>query len=304
VPQWKDLEQLVTRIEEVLAPEGAEVKHNDSVPDRITHQPRQIDGTIRFKVGSVPILVTIECRDWVRIEDTTWIEQIAAKRDDVGAAKTIAVSSTGFSNPAIQKAKFYGIEIRTVAEITDDQIRGWLKDVKLRFLCRYYTAGELEIALHDEDSELEIDPWAIEQVMKAGCLDARIFERRGMDPLCLRSFVVEREKRGRSICVGIPADGQEYCKNLRETFAPNALFVRTNKGVRDIAAIGYAVRVRCEFTFLEPDKVAAYADPDKGIAHIVEWPLISGGAYLGRISAIRDQESGQTSIRFIHPSSR
>jgi hypothetical protein len=73
----EDFEKLVTRVEAVLAPDGAEVKHDQYLKDAITGEERQVDGTIRYKIGTLPILITIESRDRTSTQDVTWIEQLA-----------------------------------------------------------------------------------------------------------------------------------------------------------------------------------------------------------------------------------
>ena len=88
----RDLEQLVAHLETFLGPQGAEIQSPDYLPDRVTGERREVDISIRLHVGSAPVLVIAECRDRSRVEDVTWIEQLASKRDDVGAAKAIAVS--------------------------------------------------------------------------------------------------------------------------------------------------------------------------------------------------------------------
>ena len=97
---WREFERLVARIERDLAPRGAVVRSPDRVPDLVTGSLREVDASIRFTVGSAPILITIECRRRAAVQDDTWIEQLAAKKEKVGAAKTIAVSASGFSEPA------------------------------------------------------------------------------------------------------------------------------------------------------------------------------------------------------------
>jgi hypothetical protein len=88
---------LASNIEATLAPSGARVKSPDRIRDKIAGQYREVDASIRYKVGSVDLLITVECRDRSRLEDVTWIEQIATKQAHIGAARTIAVSSKGFS---------------------------------------------------------------------------------------------------------------------------------------------------------------------------------------------------------------
>jgi hypothetical protein len=93
-----EFERLVSRIEQAVCPQGVIVKSPEWIIDNVTGRKRQIDATIRFKVGTASILIVIECRkrDDV-VEDVTWIEQLATKSKDVGAAKTIAVSDCGFT---------------------------------------------------------------------------------------------------------------------------------------------------------------------------------------------------------------
>src|SRR5690242_12398236 len=116
-PRWRDFEKLVTLIEKTLGPDGPTVKSPDRIRDLHTGNLREVDASIRHKVGSASILVTIECRFRGRSQDDTWIEQLAKKREKIGAAKTIAVSSTGFSSSAVKTAALSGIETRTMATI-------------------------------------------------------------------------------------------------------------------------------------------------------------------------------------------
>ncbi len=114
----KDLERLVARLERLLAPTDAVSTSPDYLPDKITDGKREVDVSIKSRIGSSPILMTLECRERARAEDVTWIEQLAAKRNSVGVDKAVAVSSFSFSEPAITKATFHGIEIRRLEDIT------------------------------------------------------------------------------------------------------------------------------------------------------------------------------------------
>jgi hypothetical protein len=73
---WREFEKLVARVEQAMAPSGAEVKSPDRIPDKVTGQLREVDASIRYKVGTCPVLITIECRDRRSIEDAQWIEQL------------------------------------------------------------------------------------------------------------------------------------------------------------------------------------------------------------------------------------
>lgn len=104
----KNFENLVAKIEKASA-RSAEVKQNDYLLDFTTGKKREVDITIRSKVAEYPILIIVECRDHKKPVGSGYIEEIRTKRDCVKADKAVIVSSSGFSEPAIQKAKNFGI---------------------------------------------------------------------------------------------------------------------------------------------------------------------------------------------------
>ena len=67
----REFEQLAARIESSLTPTGARVRSPDHMPDTVTGQDREVDASIRYTLGSVDVLITIECRDRTRTEDVT-----------------------------------------------------------------------------------------------------------------------------------------------------------------------------------------------------------------------------------------
>src|SRR6266545_2767608 len=107
------------------------VKSPDRLQDLLTGEMREVDVSIRSQVGSVEVLVTVECRDRAKTEDVTWIEQLATKQKHVGATHTVAVSSTGFSEPALTAARIHGISTRTIEDITDTEIQAWAEKLEI-----------------------------------------------------------------------------------------------------------------------------------------------------------------------------
>jgi len=124
-PPWREFERLVAMIEESAAPRGAVVTSPDRIRDLTTNEMREVDASIRFSAGSVDILITIECQKRSRKADDTWIEQLATKRQKLGAAKTIAVSAKGFTRAAHLTARQHGIELRTLSEIRPQDVADW-----------------------------------------------------------------------------------------------------------------------------------------------------------------------------------
>jgi len=115
----------VARIERAASSRGVAVRSPDRIRDLTTGRLREVDASVRQKIGTTEILVTVECRKRGRKGDDTWIEQLATKREKIGAAKTIAVSAAGFTSSAVESAKHLGIELRTLSEVNARDIEGW-----------------------------------------------------------------------------------------------------------------------------------------------------------------------------------
>lgn len=78
-PEWLQFQDLVASIEKHLAGKDARVVSPDRVADRRTGQSRDVDATVRLKVGDKDILIAIEYRDRTAVPDVTWIEQLIGK---------------------------------------------------------------------------------------------------------------------------------------------------------------------------------------------------------------------------------
>jgi hypothetical protein len=59
---WKQFEQLVARIESDASKEGLTVVSPDRIRCKITGRKREVDASIRGKIGTADVLITIECR--------------------------------------------------------------------------------------------------------------------------------------------------------------------------------------------------------------------------------------------------
>lgn len=123
----KQLEQIVKQIEKLLLPNNFQVKSNERVFNEEGVHIAEFDIEIEGRLGSTDIKWLIECRD--RPSDGpapgSWIEQLVGRRDRFGFNKVTAVSTTSFSDGAIQYADKSGIELRTVKEIAFDEISDW-----------------------------------------------------------------------------------------------------------------------------------------------------------------------------------
>ena len=115
---WKQFENFIGKIEEMLAEKGATVKTNDSIKDRYGN-PRQVDASVRVKTGTTELLIIFECRKRKKMSDVTWVEQVVTKRDNLRANLAVIVSSKPISSTAKVMAKDKGIQTRDLTPIAD-----------------------------------------------------------------------------------------------------------------------------------------------------------------------------------------
>jgi len=106
-------EELVANIHRKILekhPES-ELQHNVHVdgPDG----PRQVDILVTSKIGLYNVTTIIECKDYKRAITIATIDEFHSKLIDLKANLGILVSSKGFSQKAINKAKRYNITLCT-----------------------------------------------------------------------------------------------------------------------------------------------------------------------------------------------
>ena len=165
--------------EKTLGPQGIKVKSPDYIRGRISKSLREIDISLRSHTGSSEILVIIECRDRKGTEDVTWIEQLPSKREDVGAHKAVAVSSTGFSSGAINMAKVKDIELRTLEEVNPNEILLWFGFKELTVLNYHINFKHVSIKLSVPKSvSVEVSPEVHSSVSAVFDINAPIFVRK------------------------------------------------------------------------------------------------------------------------------
>lgn len=159
---YREFEKLVSRIEGALVPRGAQIKSPDKLVDKFTGELREVDVSIRHKVGSVELLVTVECRDRIKIQDVTWIEQLATKQKQIGADHTIAVSSAGFSEPALAAARMHGISARIVDDITDNEIPEWVEGLEVEEVETQCLVGPLVLTYFENTQDPMLDALSLQ----------------------------------------------------------------------------------------------------------------------------------------------
>lgn len=315
--QWREFERLIALIEHRLAPKGAIVRSPDRVADKTTGQPREVDASIRYRVGSVPILITIECRDRVSLEDVTWIEQLIAKRESIGASATIAVSSRGFSRPATDKAKAHAIETRVLKEVSDDAIRDWAEHLQLVVVQGKFNVVSTHVRLKSVAGHRDPHPHpdTVKELAK-GAVDY-CFIRRANDDALISIGHLLKDSRGHApvafvqgpITVTIPADtsvliplktsypslfddvtpdGTPIAKTYVWEFAPGEASLMTAHGPAELEAITVQFAVAKYVRPVNVGRLLSYETENNRIAEVEQRELRMGAGVL-QITQLRDK---------------
>ncbi|MHB8172431.1 MAG: restriction endonuclease [Thermincolia bacterium] len=121
VPKWKRFELLVKRIQEQLAP-NATITHDDKVMGKKSGILRQIDISVRTKVGQYEIFVAVDCKDYNKPVDVKDVEMFAGLVDDVQANKGALISYKGFTEAARKIADHKGIDLY---KLVDAESKDW-----------------------------------------------------------------------------------------------------------------------------------------------------------------------------------
>jgi hypothetical protein len=120
-----DFQRLIYLVRLNLA-SGAQVTESKLMRDRLTKRLREVDVVIKGRVGSQPVVVSIECRDHKRVADVAWIDAMKAKHDRLDTHALLLASSKGFTKEARNVAQKYGIELFTLETQETSDIAGML----------------------------------------------------------------------------------------------------------------------------------------------------------------------------------
>lgn len=122
-----DFEQQIARILRALNDKDVDVIWNDKFPDPDNlSQLRQVDISIRNQQR----LTIVECRLHQRKQDVKWIEELYGRKISLAAESIIGVSSSGFTSGAIEKARRLGVFLRSLSELTNEEIAAWGSQTK------------------------------------------------------------------------------------------------------------------------------------------------------------------------------
>lgn len=256
----RDLEKIISLLEGALQQSGIQLKSPDFLPDKDTGEPREVDISLRGRIGSSDILAIIECRDRDATQDVTWIEQLICKRSSVNADKVLAVSSSKFSEPARIKAEKNNIELRILDEIDPAEVQDWF--VKFPFLLIHRL--KMDILRADFNPQ---NPDGNEINANALIFKRKIDNKSVSINDILQSIPIERMHQY------VPLDGSKIRHNLTLNY-PNEqdrFQVSTKSGYVDIESIQIDAIFWIKEEKVPPTSMKAYRNEDKYIAKIQDF---------------------------------
>jgi len=129
-PKWKRFEDLAAHIQRSLT-SGATVEQNVRVDGRRSGVPREIDISVKTRVGQYELFVAIDCKDCKRRIHVKDVETFIGLVKDVGANKGAMISARGFSDAAKNRASDAGVDLH---RLVDAEAHDWQSYVTIPVL--------------------------------------------------------------------------------------------------------------------------------------------------------------------------
>lgn len=142
-------QKLIAAIHACMA-NGMSVEESAFLVDRETGEEREVDVLLKSQLGDYPVVLSVEVNDRSRRAGSGWVEEMAGKHQALQTNKLILVSRSGFTKPAMKKAKVREIEALTIEEAcaTDWSLalrlegQGVFQLFNIRFSCSAHIAGK------------------------------------------------------------------------------------------------------------------------------------------------------------------
>lgn len=119
-----------------------DVNVNDKILGQQSQIKREIDVSIKGKLGNVEFLYLVQCKDHNKPADVKIIGEFSAVIKDVGASKGFLICSSGFAKTIHTYAKSLGIELITIEDINSAK---WSVDIQIPII---YIYKNFEISYH------------------------------------------------------------------------------------------------------------------------------------------------------------
>lgn len=118
-----------------------QVEHNVDVTGRsgVAHQ---IDVLWRFKQAGVEHTVLIECKNYASNLTLEKVRNFFGVLHDIGNARGIIVTKTGYQSGAAEFANYYGIDLKVLRKPNDADWQGRMKDIHIKIIAKTVVSTE------------------------------------------------------------------------------------------------------------------------------------------------------------------
>ncbi|AYB34749.1 restriction endonuclease [Chryseolinea soli] len=128
--QGREFEQLIESIYREIDPDS-KVTRNDKILGHQSKTHREIDLSIRSKIGLHEILIVVQAKDTKKPIDVNVVYEFVGVINDIKANKGVLISSKGFSKSAKSVCENYGIDMFTAHDFENPK---WTLDLKMPVL--------------------------------------------------------------------------------------------------------------------------------------------------------------------------
>lgn len=150
--EGRKFEKLIKFLESIELEKKAIITSPDYLVDKDTGEKREVDISIRYKIGTIPLLIILECRDRTAVQGSPWVEEVSGKMKSINADKAIMISSSGFSEPAQKKAIKNGIELRTFSQVDKNDVLSWFKAEYMTLVKKRYQLDYVKIDIFEDQN--------------------------------------------------------------------------------------------------------------------------------------------------------
>jgi hypothetical protein len=131
--KWRRFEKLVARVQQELAP-NALVTHNDKIRGHNSGELRQVDISVKQKVGQYDILIAIDCKDYKVPVNVKRVEEFSGLIEDIQANKGAMVAANGFTETAKRIGEKAGLDLY---RLVDAEAHDWQAYISIPVLCDF-----------------------------------------------------------------------------------------------------------------------------------------------------------------------
>jgi hypothetical protein len=118
--KWKRFENLVAQIQRTLAPTAA-VAQNERMRGHESQVLREIDISIRQRVGQYELFIAVDCKDYAHPVDVKDVEAFIGLLKDVRANKGAMVGAHGFTEAARNLARASGVDLYRLVDAEEHE---------------------------------------------------------------------------------------------------------------------------------------------------------------------------------------